>query len=332
MKNKLLSFLFLESTEADAAEGQAFDARVAENLDKLFEAAAETEAGELESKKTPLAKALGEIGLKDPDLEMDPDGFCLYTDNAQAFSDMVTMLTSADTMHKLAELGWVVLKPGDDAMTSEPPHFRIRFLEIATVETGDREKSSQDQEEIVKKAQEFATTPMDRDDDQLNPVENDDGKMGKRDTGVGDAKDGSDPEGKPKGSTGKVPESIQEMTSTGSMGTLEGGGPQFMAGYGLVKKPKPYGKGTPFKTPGQWKVKQPVVDKQIKRSPQSEARQPGTAEEFLAEPLPEALAPFQPICQQCRKPFEFTALPESRMGCVKCPHCGSEVDQEGNVV
>lgn len=281
MKNDLLSFLFLESAEADAAHGQKLD--IAENLERLFEAAADAEKGELESKKTPLAKALSEFGITDADLQMDPEGFCLCTDNRERFADILNVLGTPEAMHKLAEMGWVVTVPGDAAMTNEPAEYRVRFLEITTVETGDKDKSSQDQEEIVKKAREFATTPMERDDDELSPIENEDGKMGKNDTGVGDPKDGKDPEGKPKGSTGKVPESlIDEMTTTGSMGTPSAG-PQFMVGAGLIKKPKPYGKGTSFKTPGQWSVKQPIVKGQEKRKVRSESI---SAEEFLKEEPP----------------------------------------------
>jgi hypothetical protein len=57
---------------------------------------------------------------------------------------------------------------------------------------------------------------------------------------------------------------LREMTTTGSMGTVDAG-PQFIAGLGMIKKPKPYGKGTAFKTPGQWTVKQPIVKGQERR-------------------------------------------------------------------
>ena len=125
MKKNLLSFLFLESAqaEADAEQGAL---RIAEDLERLFEAAAEAETGELESKKTPLAKALGEFGISDAELELDPEGLCLCTDNQDRYKDILTVLGTADAMHKLAEMGWVVTKPGDDAMTNEPARFRVR--------------------------------------------------------------------------------------------------------------------------------------------------------------------------------------------------------------
>lgn len=292
-KNKdLLSFLFGESAEVESAESDSGELNLAENLERLFEVAAEAEQGELKAKKTPLAKALSEFGISDSDLQLDPEGFCFVTDNHENYVNAVTVLSTADAMHKLAEMGWVVTKPGDDAMTNEPPNYRIRFLEITTVDQNDRDPKggtydTGNREEVIKKAQEFATAPMDR-EDELNPVENEDGKMGEKKTGIGDPKDGSAPEGKPKGSTKKTEESvtpIEEFTSTGSMGTAMSQGQPFI---GMVKKPKPYGKGTKFKTPGQWKVKQPVVDQQVKRKVKSESVEftEQAAEKFLKEEGP----------------------------------------------
>ncbi len=278
----LLSFLFLESAEADAAE-----LNIEENLEQLFEAAAEAESGDLESKKTPLAKALGQFGISDADLVLDPEGFSLTTDNRQRYEDAITVLGTADAMHKLAEMGWVVTKPGDPAMGNEPAQYRIRFLEITTVDANDREPKggtydTANREEVIKKAQKFASTPMDR-DDELNPVEGETGKPDKLEkstkrTGVGDPKDGKDPEGKPKGAEKAIKDALEvgdvdallEMTTTGSMGTVDAG-PQFTPAEGVVKKAKPYSKGgTKFHTPGQWKVKQPIVNKMVKKHPVSE--------------------------------------------------------------
>ncbi len=311
----LLSFLFLESAQADADE-----TRIAENLEQLFEAAAEEE-GELQSKKTPLAKALSSFGISDADLVLDPEGFSISTDNHERYSDAVTVLSSPEAMHKLAEMGWVITKPGDPAMTNEPPQYRIRFLEITTVDQNDREPKggtydTANREQVIKKAQDFATTPMDRDDDDLNPVDGDTGKPDKLDKGtkrkgVGDPKDGKEAEKAIHDAlaTGDV-DAVLEMTTTGSMGTVSSG-PQFTPAEGMVKKAPPYSKkGTKFHTPGQWTVKQPIVKAQEKRHQQSEAlgAKKGDchlvspecaeqtteahcphemkAEEFLGEPLP----------------------------------------------
>ncbi len=288
-KKDLLTFLFGESAELESAESDRHELNIAENLDRLMEVAAEAEIGELEAKKTPLAKALGELGIKDAaaDLQLDTEGFVLATDNHERYVDAMTVLGSAEAMHKLAEMGWVVTKTGDPAMTNEPPNYRIRFLEITTVDANDRDPKggtydTANREEVIKKAQKFATTPMDRDDD-LNPVENDDGKMGKKDVGVGKAKAGEDPEKAIHDALmSGDPDRILEFTSTGSMGTAMSMG---QPGAGIVKKPKPYGKGTTFKMPGQWTVKQPVVNKQVKRHVRSEATDPveKAAQDFLSE-------------------------------------------------
>lgn len=293
----LLSFLFLESAEADATE-----LNIEENLEQLFEAAAEAEQGSLQSKKTPLAKALSQFGISDADLVLDPEGFSLTTDNRQRYEDAITVLGSADAMHKLAEMGWVVTKPGDAAMTNEPAQYRIRFLEITTVDANDREPKggtydTANREEVIKKAQKFASTPMDRGDDDLNPVEGETGKpdsleKSTKRTGVGDPKDGKDPEGKPKGSEKAIKDALEsgdvdkllEMTTTGSMGTVDAG-PQFTPAEGVVKKAKPYGKGgTKFHTPGNWKVKQPIVNKMVKKHPQSEALGANKTDCHLVDP------------------------------------------------
>ena len=355
-RKDLLSFLFGESAELEAAERAGDELKLAGNLERLFEAA-EAEQGELQSKKTPLAKALGELGIKDAadDLQLDTEGFVLATDNHERYVDALTVLGSADAMHKLAEMGWVVTKPGDDAMTNEPANYRIRFLDITTVDTEDRDPKAgtydtSNREEVIKKAQKFASTPMDR-DDKLNPVDNDDGKMSKKNVGLGKAKEGEKaekaihdslregdekkfpvcpkchsevdmPDNDPKsgavcaqcGYEGPIkwvtqnewammgddriretllsgdPDRILEFTSTASMGTAMSMGQPFV---GMVKKPKPYGKGTKFKTPSQWTVKQPVVKQQVKRKVRSESADPveQAAHTFLEQENTEDIRP-----------------------------------------
>jgi hypothetical protein len=336
-KKDLLRFLFQESTDSEAADNALKDLDIEENLDRLFEAAAEAEEGELKSNKTPLAKALKEFGIDGSDLELDTDGFVLTTDNHENYTNAITVLTGAAAMHKLAEMGWVVLKSGDNAQTNEPPNYRIRFLEITQVDANDREPSTTttgtydnaNREEVIKKAEKFAATPMDRAHDELNPIENDDGKVSKKNVGVGDDEDGKKAEHSMHGYTGKgvregyegktavcarchseldlpddsnvgakcnqcghegKPEyvkdrgpsmaegALNEFTSTGSMGTAMSMGQPFV---GMVKKPKPYGKGTKFKTPSQWTVHQPVVKQQVKRKVREES-----IEAFLSEAVP----------------------------------------------
>lgn len=312
-RKDLLSFLFGESAELESAESDQQDLKILENLERFFEDAAEAEQSELKAKKTPLAKALSEFGISDADLQMDPEGFVIVTDNHDKYVDAVTVLSTADAMHKLAEMGWVVTKPGDVAMTNEPAEYKIRFLEITTVEQNDREPKgggydTANREEVIKKAEEFATTPMDRDDD-LNPVENGDGKMSKKNVGLGKAKDGEEPEKAIHDALADAEGTrIEEFTSTGSMGTVMPQGQPFV---GMVKKPKPYGKGTKFKTPGQWTVKQPVVKEQVKRKVHSESTDPveQAAEAFLSEEGP---APAAPVGG------------DDRCHCPGCDHCAGE--------
>ncbi len=95
-------------------------------------------------------------------------------------------------------------------MSNEEPELRIGFIEIATAESGDSDKAEEKPKEIAKQGRERDTTELDRDDDDLNPVESDDGEMGGKTTGVGKAKDGEAPEGKPKGSTKKT-EAIDKL-------------------------------------------------------------------------------------------------------------------------
>src|SRR5208283_661571 len=97
-KKDLLTFLFGESVEMESAESDRHELNIAENLERLMEVAAEAEIGELEAKKTPLAKALGELGIKGAaaDLQLDTDGFVLATDNHDRYVDALTVLGSAD--------------------------------------------------------------------------------------------------------------------------------------------------------------------------------------------------------------------------------------------
>jgi hypothetical protein len=133
------------------------------------------------------------------DVKDDPEGFCLCFEDGDEYREACNKLAEPDNFHKLAELGWVVAKCGDEAMSNEPANFKLRFLEITTVATGDSDKAPS-AEKIRKDSQKDDTTEQDRDDD-LNPVETKDYTSDDRQKGVGDAKDGSDPEGKPKGST-----------------------------------------------------------------------------------------------------------------------------------
>lgn len=188
MKTSLLGFLFGESQVRDEIDGALEEA-----LSKLFEA--EAEDGDLKTAKTSLAAALKACGVTG---EVQDDA-CLHFDDGDAYRAACAALADPENFHKLAELGWVVAKGGDQAMSSEPADFKLHFLEITTVDCGDGDKVP-NAEKLRKDAQKNDTTEQDR-DDELNPVETKDYTSSDRQKGVGDAKDGADPEGKPKGAT-----------------------------------------------------------------------------------------------------------------------------------
>jgi len=198
----LLAYLFRDSQLESEAEATR------EAIEQIMEEAETQEP--LKTKRTPLLQALKTIGLGDVDSEMqyDPEGFSLHTDDEMTYKDWVRLLMEPDAMEKLAEMGWVVTRCGDKAQINEPPEFRVRFLEIHFVNNDEQEPDRGSwpapNPELVKKSvekgREFMSTPLDRDHDELNPVEHPEAPN-KKHAGMKDAKDGKDPEGKPK--TGK---------------------------------------------------------------------------------------------------------------------------------
>lgn len=177
-----------------------------EAIEKIMEQAEKEEP--LKPKRTPLVKALSSLGIKDVDdeIEYDPEGFSLKCKEEGEYRRYVRILLEPDAMEKLAKLGWVVTRCGDVAMTNEAPEFRVRFLEITTVDSSDKDSWPAPNVSLVKKAvkagREFMDEPGPHDDD--GPLEYDDKSSDDNNKGVGDAKDGADPEGKPKGNTGRV--------------------------------------------------------------------------------------------------------------------------------
>lgn len=191
----LLAFLFGESQIRQDLVGMEGD------LTRLFEQAAKVEADQSLASKTDLESALKEIGVEASSYEEDPAGCAALFDERNDFAKALVLVREPDNMHKLAEMGWVALKVGDVAMSNEPPEFRIRFLEFTVATDGiSNDDKGPKQKDIAAQARERDTTAQDR-DDELNPVETDD-KGGK--PKLGKAKDGADPEGKPKGASGKV--------------------------------------------------------------------------------------------------------------------------------
>lgn len=201
MRKNLLEFLFGMPVVEEAKLG--------EHVVNIWEEADAEEAEQMVANKKPLTDALKALGLG-VTVDAGTSWAEIQFDNDADYKEAVTLLSDPDAMHKLAEMGWVMAKCGDRAMSNEAPELRIGFIEIATAEGGDSDKADQKPKEIAKQGRERDTTELDRDDDKLNPVETDDGEMGGKATGVGKAKDGEAPEGKPKGSTKKT-EAIDSM-------------------------------------------------------------------------------------------------------------------------
>lgn len=235
MRKNLLEFLFGEEVirESSAALG--------EQVIKLFEEAADQETEEMVAAKEPLVAALKSLGI-DKGVEAISQACELTCDNPEEYRKYVGLLFDPENMHTLAAKGWVPAKCGDVSMSFEPAELKINFIEIATAETGDKDKAP-DLEKVLKDAQKFAATEPEHDDD-MNPVEFDDKTSDNRKKGVGDAKDGAAPEGKPKGSTKseakqrkqpknarQITESLLEMTSCASIPANEGP-PPVMANTG----------------------------------------------------------------------------------------------------
>jgi hypothetical protein len=198
MRKNLLEFLFGEVAVRQTS------ADLGENIVKIFEEADELEAVQMVANKKPLADALKSIGIGQAVEAGYQMAEVKFTD-AEAYRAAVQLLSEPENIHKLAELGWVATRgDGDIAQTNEPPEYKMNFVEISVASELDNKQEAPDLEKVLKKGQEFAATPVDRDDD-LNPVDNTrSDKKGEKQAGVGKAKEGEDPEGKPKGSTKKT--------------------------------------------------------------------------------------------------------------------------------
>jgi len=199
MRKNLLEFLFGEEVVPRGNDN------LGEDIVKMFEEADELEAVEMVASKKPLADALSSIGIHstvEPSYQMAEVRF---TDGNE-YREALRLLSEPENVHKLAELGWVATRgDGDIAMSNEPAEYKLNFVEIsvASAEADNKDKAP-DLEKVLKQGQEFAVKPVDR-DDEMNPVDNTrTDKKGSKDAGVGKAKDGEAPEGKPKGSTKKT--------------------------------------------------------------------------------------------------------------------------------
>lgn len=193
MKRDLLKFLFGESQVDEEIAALVEDI---ENVD--------TEGvSDLKIDKAPLAKALKSLDIDADGLEHDTRGFSLVLPDGDSYRAIHAILNTPDSIHKLAQAGWVFSTQGDVAMIFEPAEFRFRFLEITTTEANNEEPKPTKGtakntaiSDVIKKGREFASKKPEHYD--TNPVEYDhEGSDSNK--GVSAAKHGEQPEGKPKG-------------------------------------------------------------------------------------------------------------------------------------
>lgn len=193
MRKNLLEFLFGPAAVRESSH------TLGEDVVKLFEEAADAETEQMVANKKPLAAALKDIGISN-EVHEGPQWCEIHCDDEAQYREHMAMLRDPDAMHKLAEKGWVMAQCGDQAMSNEPPAFKIGFIELNMLGMPDNTKDAESLETVIKNAQKFATTPLDR-EDELNPVETDIKPSDDRQKGVGKPKDGEDPKGKPKGTS-----------------------------------------------------------------------------------------------------------------------------------
>ena len=192
MRNNLLEFLYGSAVIRESQHN------LGEQIVKLFEEAADEEIEKMVATKEPLVVALKSLGIS-ADVEALSQACELTCHDPEEYRRYARILSDPENMHALASKGWVPTKCGDVSMSFEPPEMKIGFIEIDTVETNDKDKVP-DLEKVLKDAQKFAATEPEH-DDEMNPVEFDDKTSDNHKKGVGDAKDGAAPEGKPKGSS-----------------------------------------------------------------------------------------------------------------------------------
>jgi len=308
-----MAFLFGESQIQEELADMGGD------LEHLFEKAAEVEERDAVNSKTDLSTALKKLDIEFLDLEEDPSGVSARFETREQYSKALNLVAEPDNLHTLAVLGWVALPVGDVAMTSEDAEYRMRFLEIATASGDDSEKNV-DAEAIVKDARQFATTEVDRDSD-TNPVETDD-KTGK--PKIGKAKDGADPEGKPKGSTKATSESIVN-------GLLDEGGHKSGCGCGFCKnKGKGFGKKDKADAPKDDKADggDEKKDDKADAKPDNGIGEIGEAKRIVTSLIEDDFV----TCGGCSNRFDYDAQAGYESGKVKCPECKQTVDESGRVI
>ena len=224
MRKNLLEFLYGEAVI------QKPSADLGEQVVKLFEEAADEETEEMVANKTPLASALKTLGITNT-IDVGPAFATIKCESPEEYREYTRILFDPERLTTLAEKGWVPTRMSDAGMTFEPGDYRIGFIELDMGEITQDDKVP-DAEKIRKDAQKRDATKMDR-KDPLNPVETDDKTSDDNQKGISKAKDGEQPEGKPKGS---VKESKRRMAEGGHKAGCKCGFCMNKGSFGKKKK------------------------------------------------------------------------------------------------
>ena len=168
MKNNILDFLFGESQR---------DEELAAIVESIGDIDIDTDKTDDKVEHKPLAKALKDIGIDAEGLELDARGMVLPFSDRRSYEAAHAILSEPDSMHNLMHKGWIASFASDDALTTETPHYRIKFMELASADEESAEpvllthkRSLEKTADLIKQSREIETTAQGRDDEN-NPVE-----------------------------------------------------------------------------------------------------------------------------------------------------------------
>jgi hypothetical protein len=145
MKDKFLNYIFGESQEQDAREGDI--EALLEELKAMGIGAAEVKA------RKPAEKAVRALGVEGGEFAVgEGDVFTLTFEDSEEFLRAAAILGDVNKVNELADAGWVAVPEGDVAGMTEPGDFRINFVHVGvaqpaerTPKTGERPEKAADQ-------------------------------------------------------------------------------------------------------------------------------------------------------------------------------------------
>lgn len=125
--SQFLQFLF-ETSQVDA-----------ETESLLREAAA---SEKMEVRKTPLLKALKNLGIPTENITVDEEGAKLTVTDSSLWHEIVRKLGSVEAVNSLADEGWLPEIAGDIGDTIELPEYVLNFLPLHDVEYSEQDKAT----------------------------------------------------------------------------------------------------------------------------------------------------------------------------------------------